>query len=186
VHLGDSLVFTIGRDALPDAPPRRYGDDSNPQRRSPGAMRSLPKFLLAAMLALMPVGGAAAAPSVGGEDEIAVYNAAVDDAEQHNRAALVAIDARDRERARAELTALRDAFGRLVERFGKTRLGAIKGDPDGVTIMVDVPMRIVTAQMMIDFGRPAVATSSLVAVCRLLASLHMPSAVDAAAACERD
>jgi hypothetical protein len=150
-------------------------------------MRSLPAILLALMLALAPTGlPAMAAPSIGGEDEIAAYNAAIDDAELHNRAALKAIDAQDPERVRAELTALRDAFGRLVERFGRTRLVAMKGDPDGVTIMVDVPMRIVTAQMMIDFGRPAIATSSLVAVCRLLASLHVPPTIDAAAACDRD
>lgn len=148
-------------------------------------MRILPATLMALMLVLASA-PATGAPSIGGEDEIAVYNSAIDDAELHNRAALVAIDARDPERARVELTALRDAFGRLVERFGKTRLVAMKGDPDGVTIMVDVPMRIVTAQMMIDFGRPAIATASLVAVCRLLASLHMPASPDAAAACERD
>ncbi|NVO17542.1 MAG: hypothetical protein HXX10_26235 [Rhodoplanes sp.] len=148
-------------------------------------MRSLPAILLTLALALTspPV---LAAPSVGGEDEIAVYNAAIDEAELHNRAALTAIDAQDPERVRAELTALRDAFGRLVERFGKTRLVAMKGDPDGVTIMVDVPMRVVTAQMMIDFGRPAIATSSLVAVCRLLATLHVPATPDAAAACDRE
>ncbi|RAI44960.1 hypothetical protein [Rhodoplanes roseus] len=119
-------------------------------------------------------------------DDAALYNAAVAEAEGRNRAAIAAISGGDPARARVELAALREAFGRLVERWGKTRLAAVKGEPDGVTIMVDLPMRVVTAQMMIDFGRPDIATSSLVAVCRLLVALHVPPDPVAAAGCERD
>ncbi|MDC7785916.1 hypothetical protein PQJ75_30010 [Rhodoplanes sp. TEM] len=133
------------------------------------------------------VAAAVAAPGGGVvADDLALYNAAVGDAEARNRAALLAIAERDRPRARAALAALREAFTALADRFGKSHILALKGEPDGVTIMVDVPMRIVTAQMMIDFGRPDVAASSLLAVCRLLVSLHVPPDPSASAACEAD
>ncbi|MFD2180681.1 hypothetical protein [Rhodoplanes azumiensis] len=146
-------------------------------------------ILAAALLAAVTLSGAApcavAAPSSGGDDD-AVFQAAVAEAESRNRAALRAIADRDRPRAKAELAGLRDAFGRLAERFGKTRILALRGETEGVTLLVDLPMRIVTAQMMVDFGRADVATSSLVAVCRLLVTLHVPPDPAAAAACEAE
>lgn len=119
----------------------------------------------------------------GDGDDPTLFQAAVAETESRNRAALRAIAERDRPRAKAELAGLREAFGRLAERFGKTRIIALRGESDGVTLLVDLPMRIVTAQMMVDFGRADAATASLVAVCRLLITLHVPPDPAAEAAC---
>lgn len=145
-----------------------------------------PAVVTLAAVTLAPGHLAVAAPSSGSDDDLALFQAAVAETEGRNRAALVAIADRDRPRAKAELAGLRDAFGRLAERFGKTRIIALRGETEGVTLLVDLPMRIVTAQMMVDFGRADVATSSLVAVCRLLVTLHVPPDPAAAAACEAE
>ncbi|MTW16465.1 hypothetical protein GJ689_09595 [Rhodoplanes serenus] len=121
-------------------------------------------------------------------DETSAYVAAIAAAETHNRAAIAALTAADRDGARAAIAAFDDAFGRLLERFG-TRVGRVRAEPDaglsdGVTIMVDVPMRVIAARMMIDFGRPDIAASSLRAVCRHLVALHPSPAAGAATSCD--
>lgn len=147
------------------------------------ALVTLAAMTLAAMT-FLPTHLAVAAPSAGSDDDLALFQAAVAETESRNRAAILAIAERDRPRAKAELAGLRDAFGRLAERFGKTRILALRGETDGVTLLVDLPMRIVTAQMMVDFGRADVATSALAEVCRHLVTLHVPPDPTAEAACE--
>ena len=46
---------------------------------------------------------------------------------------------------------------------------------------VDVPLRLVTADMMINFGRLAIAYNSLVAVCGSLDALRLPDAEESPA-----
>ncbi|RAI34969.1 hypothetical protein [Rhodoplanes serenus] len=155
---------------------------------------------LAVVVAPLPVTIAAAVPALAAPapampdrsdptaDETSAYVAAIAAAETHNRAAIAALTAADRDGARAAIAAFDDAFGRLLERFG-TRVGRVRAEPDaglsdGVTIMVDVPMRVIAARMMIDFGRPDIAASSLRAVCRHLVALHPSPAAGAATSCD--
>ncbi|MBK5960676.1 hypothetical protein CCR97_21080 [Rhodoplanes elegans] len=147
-------------------------------------------ILSAALLACVALSAAApravGAPTSASDDDPTLFQAAVAETERRNRAAILAIAERDRPRAKADLAGLREAFGQLAERFGKTRIIALKGETDGVTLLVDLPMRIVTAQMMVDFGRADAATAPLIAVCRLLITLHIPADPAAAAACEAE
>lgn len=105
-------------------------------------------------------------------DDLDLFTAALDDAAWHNRAALRHLRAERTDLAVMELQRMREAFGALVERFGKDRPAVLRDDPDYVTTIVDVPTRIVATFMMIDFGRIDIAQDSLVAICRSLGELR--------------
>ncbi|CAL8981780.1 hypothetical protein RHODGE_RHODGE_02783 [Rhodoplanes serenus] len=171
-------------------------------RPVPVIVRSIGFFavMLAVVMAPLPVAVTAAVPAAAAPapampdrgdptaDETSAYVAAIGAAETHNRAAIAALTAGDRDGARAAIAAFDEAFGRLLERFG-TRVGRVRAEPDaglsdGVTIMVDVPMRVIAARMMIDFGRPDIAATSLRAVCRHLVALHPAPAAGAATSCD--
>lgn len=118
--------------------------------------------------------------------DLAGFDTALEETTQHNRAALGHLRASDTMLAIIELGRLRESFGLLVERYGRALRDAHDDKAAVTTIMVDVPLRIVTAQMMIDLGRPDIAANSLVAVCRSLGALHEPGDRNAAASCEGD
>jgi hypothetical protein len=109
------------------------------------------------------------------------FNAAVEDAASHNRAALAYLREERISLALLEIDRLRESFGLLSERYGKERPAAHRDNPDYVTMLVDVPLRMVTAHMMINFGRLAIAYNSLVAVCGSLNALRLPDAEEAPA-----
>lgn len=137
------------------------------------------RLCMIALLLTMPLARA---------DNLSVLDAAVEEAAAHNRAALAHLRANKLALAKIELVRLRRSFDLLVHRHGKRRR-ALRGNGDGVdltAVMVDVPLRIVTAQIMVDARRPDIATRSLVAVCRALASLHASPESAPAAACEAD
>lgn len=133
--------------------------------------------LLTVVVAVMPIARA---------DDLAGFHAALDVARQHSRAALAYLHARDLPLAVMEIARLRESFGLLIERYGAERRAAHKDKTEYATAVVDIPLRIVTAQMMIDFGRPDIAANSLVAVCRSLGSLHDPPEDRAATACDAE
>lgn len=136
--------------------------------------------------ARLAVAALALAASIARAGDLSQFNAAVDDAAAHNRAALSHLRASSMPLATIELVRLRESFDLLLERYGGELRSARGDDPDYATILVDVPLRIVTAQMMIDFGRPDIAANSLAAICRSLENLREPPATDAAARCETD
>jgi hypothetical protein len=138
------------------------------------------------MSARLAVAALALAGSIARADDLSQLNAAVDDAVAHNRAALSHLRAASIPFATIELVRLRESFDLLLERYGGELRSASGENPDFATILVDVPLRIVTAQMMIDFGRPDIAANSLLAICRSLEILREPAATDPAAACETD
>ena len=125
--------------------------------------------IYAAMFVLALAAGAAMA------DDLTGFNAAVEDAASHNRAALAYLREERTGLAILELDRMRESWGLLVERYGKDRPAALRDNPDYVTTMVDVPTRIVAALMMIDFGRLDIAHNSLVAICRSLNELRQTS-----------
>ncbi|MEZ5788797.1 MAG: hypothetical protein R3D62_20445 [Xanthobacteraceae bacterium] len=113
-------------------------------------------------------------------EDLAGFHAALDVARQHSRSALAHLHAGDTPLAVMEISRLRESFGLLIERYGAERRAAHKDRQEYATAVVDIPLRLVTAQMMIDFGRPDIAASSLLAVCRALGVLQeSPESADA-------
>lgn len=110
-----------------------------------------------------------AAPVATGEPK--GFDAAVEDVVSHNRAALAHLREQDIRLALVEIAFMQETFGLFAERYGKDRPARHIANPDYVTTLVDVPVRMVTAQMMIDFGRLPIAYNSLVATCRSLMAL---------------
>lgn len=132
-------------------------------------------FPILLALALVPMARA---------DDNAGFVTALDITTQHSRAALAHLRAGDVPLAVMEIARLRESFSLLMERYGAARRAAVDDKTAYATTVVDVPLRIVTAQMMIDFGRPDIAANSLLAVCRSLGSLRDP--VDNTAPCDSD
>jgi hypothetical protein len=125
-----------------------------------------------------------AASPVARADDLAGFHAALDATRQYSRAALAHLHAGELPLAEMEISRLRESFGLLIERYGAERQAASKDETAYATTVVDIPLRIVTAQMMIAFGRPDIAANSLVAVCRSLGTLHDPPEPAAATTCD--
>src|SRR5882757_275097 len=87
-------------------------------------------------------------------DDLAGFNAAIEDVASHSRAALGYLHNRNGDLAAVELERMRDAWGTFAERFGRDRPERFRANARYVTMLVDVPTRIVAAAIMINFGRP--------------------------------
>lgn len=135
-------------------------------------------------LALASTAVASPITPVARADDLAGFHAALDATRQHSRAALAHLHAGELPLAEMEISRLRESFGLLIERYGAERQAASKDKTAYATTVVDIPLRIVTAQMMIAFGRPDIAANSLVAVCRSLGTLHDPPERAAATTCD--
>lgn len=119
-------------------------------------------------------------------DDLAGFHAVLDATKQHSRAAVAHLHAGDQQFAVMEISRLRESFSLLIERYGAERRAAHKDKTEYSTTVVDIPLRIVTAQMMIDFGRPDIAANALVAVCRSLGTLHDPPERATDTGCDAD
>src|SRR3977135_3214130 len=97
-------------------------------------------------------------------DDLAGFNAAIEDVASHSRAALGYLHNQNADLAGVELEQMRDAWGAFAERFGRDRPERFRDNALYVTMLVDVPTRIVAATIMINFGRPDVAAGSLHAI----------------------
>jgi hypothetical protein len=135
------------------------------------AMRSHLIGLASALIALL---GAAAAHA----DNLGPFNAAMEDVAAHNRAALGHLADHDAERAAAEIRKMQEAWGTFAQHFSGERPAAFRDNRLYVTMLVDVPTRIVTAMMMLDFGRPAIAENSLQAIRREMSAVRRESGVE--------
>src|SRR3981189_1871773 len=93
-------------------------------------------------------------------DDLADFNAAIEDVAPHSRAALGYLHNQNAGLAAAERERMRDAWGAFAERFGRDRPERFRANALYVTMLVDVPTRIVAATIMINFGRPDVAAGS--------------------------
>jgi hypothetical protein len=135
-------------------------------------MRSRFIGLAAALIALLG--------AVARADDLAPFHAALENVAAHNRAALGHLAERDAERASAELRQMQDAWGAFTQRFsgGSGRPDAFRDNKLYVTMLVDVPTRIVAAMMMIDFGRLAIAQSSLQAIRREISAVRRESGIE--------
>ena len=119
-------------------------------------------------------------------DDLAGFNAAIEDVASHSRAALGYLHNQNAELAGVELERMRDAWGAFAERFGHDRPERFRANALYVTMLVDVPTRIVAATIMINFGRPDVAAGSLHAIRQELSAVRRGSGVELLADCVLD
>jgi len=119
-------------------------------------------------------------------DDLAGFNAAIEDVASHSRAALGYLHNRNGDLAAVELERMRDAWGAFAERFGRDRPERFRANARYVTMLVDVPTRIVAATIMINFGRPDVAAGSLHAIRQELSAVRRGSGVELLADCVLD
>jgi hypothetical protein len=119
-------------------------------------------------------------------DDLAGFNAAIEDAASHSRAALGYLHNHNGDSAGVELERMRDAWGAFAERFGRDRPERFRANARYVTMLVDVPTRIVAAAIMINFGRPDVAAGSLHAIRQELSAVRRGSGVELLADCVLD
>lgn len=127
----------------------------------------------AAMMMLAVLGTSAARA-----DNLAAFNAAMEDVAAHNRAALAHLRDHDPDLAKAELAKMQAAWGTFAEHFSRDRPDAFRDSKLYVTMLVDVPTRIVTALIMINFGRPNVATGSLQAIRQEMSAVRRDAGVE--------
>jgi hypothetical protein len=119
-------------------------------------------------------------------DDLALFNDAVEDFATHNRTALGYLRTENYELAVTELDEMKDAWGAFAERFGGNRPAPFRDNKLYVNMLVDVPTRIVTAMMMINFGRPQIAANSLQGIREELSAMRRESGVTVLADCVLD
>jgi hypothetical protein len=119
-------------------------------------------------------------------DELAVFNAAIEDVASHNRAALGYLRHQNTDLAGIELAQMKDSWSAFAERFGPERPEKFHDNALYVTMLVDVPTRIVAALIMINFGRPDIAANSLQAIRQELSAVRRASGLELVADCVLD
>lgn len=140
------------------------------------------------MRCLGPAVGAAVllAAAAARADDLAPFNAAMEDVAAHHRVALGYLRTENRDLALVEIDQMKDAWGAFAERFGGSRPAPFRDNKLYVTMLVDVPTRIVTAMIMVNFGRPDIARKALQAVREEIAAVRRASGVEVLADCVLD
>jgi hypothetical protein len=132
-----------------------------------------------AVALLMAIGGAIA-------DDLADFNAAVENAAVHNRVAIGYLRTGNADLASLEIDRLRAAWSNLTERFAGKRPAAFDGNPLYSKLWTVGSARLVAADMMLNSGRPEQAGQSLAALRGDLYELRKASHVVVLADCVRD
>ena len=134
----------------------------------------------AACLALVLMAGAAKA------GDLADFNAAVENAESHNRVAIGYLRTGNTDLASLEIDRLREAWGALQQRFAGKRPDAFDGIALYGNLWTVVSARLVAADLMLKTGRPDAARQSLDAVRGDLYDLRKTAGIAVLADCVRD
>ena len=130
-----------------------------------------------AVLALVLATGPARA------DDLSDFNTAVEAAAAHNRVAIGYLRTGNTDLASLEIDRLRAAWARVGER---KRPAVFAGNALYVTVMTDIAMRLVTADMMLNSDRADAARQSLVGIRDGLYDLRKSAGVVVLADCVRD
>ena len=139
------------------------------------------RWISIATSAVLLVGARAASA-----DDLALFNAAMEDVASHNRIAIGYLRNENIDLAVVELEQMKDAWGAFAEKFGRDRPAPFRDNTLYVTMLVDVPTRIVTANIMINFGRPDIARNSLQAIREEISAVRRESGVAVLADCVLD
>jgi hypothetical protein len=137
-------------------------------------------FGMAASVALLAGLGTARA------DDLALFHAAMEDVASHNRVAIGYLRNENFDLALVELERMKDSWGAFAEKFGGNRPAPFGDSQLYVNMLVDVPTRIVTALIMINFGRPQIATNSLEAIREEMSAVRRAGGVTVLADCVLD
>src|SRR5262249_11320012 len=141
---------------------------------------TLRRIGMAASVALLAGLGAARA------DDLALFNAAMEDVAAHNRVAIGYLRNENLELAVVEIERMKESWGAFAEKFSGDRPAPFRDNKLYVTMLVDVPTRIVTAMIMINFGRPDIARTSLQAIREEMSAVRRESGVEVLADCVLD
>jgi hypothetical protein len=128
------------------------------------------------LMALAIAGGARA-------DDLADFNAAVEAASAHNRVAIEYLRNGNADLAAMELDRLREAWAKVGAR---KRPAVFEGDALYTLVMTDIATRLVTADLMLNVGRPENARQSLLGIRKDLYDLRKSAHIEVLADCVRD
>jgi hypothetical protein len=148
----------------------------------PSAVSQSGEAMLVRLVRLAILAAVLAAPASARADDLAEFNAAVERAAAHNRVAIGYLRTGNVDLGAVELDRLRQAW----EQVGAVKRPRVFDTKLYVMTMTDIAMRLVTADMLLNSGRPEPARQSLIAVrddlYRLRQSAHVPVLAD----CIRD
>jgi hypothetical protein len=119
-------------------------------------------------------------------DDLSLFHAAMEDVASHNRVAIGYLHNENFDLALVELERMKDSWGAFAEKFGGNRPAQLRDSPLYVNMLVDVPTRIVTALIMINFGRPQIAANSLEAIREEMSAVRRAGGVTVLADCVLD
>jgi len=119
-------------------------------------------------------------------DDLALFHAAMEDVAAHNRVAIGYLRNENYDLALVELERMKDSWGAFAEKFGGNRPTPFRDSELYVNMLVDVPTRIVTALIMINFGRPQIAANSLEAIREEMSAVRRAGGVTVLADCVLD
>jgi hypothetical protein len=117
----------------------------------------LVRFARAALVAFALTGAAYA-------DDLADFNAAAEAVAAHNRVAIGYLRTGNTDLASLELDTTRAAWGDFSKRFSGRRPDMFKDNTYYVVAVTDIGTRLITADMMLNAGRPEIAGKALSAV----------------------
>jgi hypothetical protein len=140
----------------------------------------LPCLARAACLALALLAG----PAMAGD--LADFNAAVEQAQSHNRVAIGYLRTGNVDLASLEIDRLREAWGALAQRFAGKRPDAFDGIARYGTLWTGVSARLVAADLMLKSGRPDAARQSLETIRGDLYDLRKAAGIKVLADCVRE
>lgn len=126
------------------------------------------------------------APALARADTLAEFNDAVAAAFAHQRAAIGFLEHDDPEGVTAQLTRMAQSWQEITRRFGARRPDAFAGSELFGTMLVDVPLRIVGARLMVDMGRPDRVRAALEGIRRVVYALRRSQHIDVFADCILD
>jgi hypothetical protein len=135
-----------------------------------------------ACLALALAASAAAAQA----GDLADFNAAAEQVESHNRVAIGYLRTGNVDLASLELDRLREAWGKLQQRFNSKRPDAFDGVALYGTLWTGVSARLVAADLMLKTGRLDATRQSLEAIRRDFYDLRKAAGIAVLADCVRD
>jgi hypothetical protein len=134
--------------------------------------------------ALTLLGGAGLAQAKAGD--LADFNAAVEAASSHNRAAIGHLRTGNSDLASIQIDRLRDAWHTLTARFAGHRPDAFDGNPLYSKLFTVVDAQLVGTDIMLNSGRPKLAQASLIAIRQDLHALRQKSGIVVLADCIGD
>jgi hypothetical protein len=123
------------------------------------------------------------AGSLARADDLAPFNAAMEEIAAHNRVAISYLGNENLDLATVELERMKQGWSDFSARFGRDRPERFRDNKLYVTMLVDVPTRIVTAMIMINFGRPDIARNSLQGIREEISAVRKESGVEVLADC---